>query len=90
MSEFETSKEMFRFYVNTEFKSGTDTQDVIIKLKGVWNDQCPENSTIYRWILDFKKETRSSFEDAARSGRPSLITDELLLFVQAVIVKILE
>lgn len=76
---------MFRFYVYTEFKCGTKLRDILHKLNVTWRDKSPGQSTIYRWLQEFRNETRNSFHDRAKSGRPSSISEKLIQHVKDLI-----
>ncbi len=53
----------------------TSNSDIIIALRDAYKEQCPSNSTMYRWINAFRGGRTSVFDDE-KSGRPVEIPQE--------------
>ena len=70
-----------RFYAYTRFKLDIPAKIVHEELSTVYPEQCPTQSTIFRWFSKFREEP-SSLEDSQRPGRPR--TSRIETNVQAV------
>ena len=70
----EYSNSAARFYVFTEFHSGTSATEITEKLTRVWGNEAPSRSTIFRWISQCRQESLRS-EKGCSPGRPQSTTN---------------
>ena len=78
-------KSSIRFYVWVEHSNGTKPDEIYRKLKTVLQDDMPTMSTIYRWIQRYSDSSNISFDDVKRSGRPTVIDEENVSKVKALV-----
>jgi hypothetical protein len=64
------SKENLRFYVYVESKRGQKPGDILHQLQFVFGDAAPGIAFVYKWMKEFRKNQRDSFDDLPRCGRP--------------------
>ena len=66
----ECTKEYYRFFIVTMQRNGYEPKPIYDMLTTAWGDKAPSLATVYR---NFQSDS-STFEDQARSGRPSTST----------------